>query len=128
MVFTAGEDHRCKGGLPFMRFVHHQAPPTAPAVAGRLAFSTAAGAADPAANPIGPACAYSAQEAQTSAGSRAGAAQQPLPVAASHNTKLSTLNAALSGELNPAVNLVDTLNGGQVTVFAPVDNAFARLP
>jgi uncharacterized surface protein with fasciclin (FAS1) repeats len=111
-----------------MRFVHHQAPATALAVAGLLAFSNAAAGADPAANPIGPACAYYAQEAPTSAGSMAGAAQQPLTVAASHNTKLSTLNAALSGELNPAVNLVDTLNGGQVTVFAPVDNAFARLP
>jgi uncharacterized surface protein with fasciclin (FAS1) repeats len=32
---------------------------------------------------------------------------------------LSALSAALSGKLNPAVNLVDTLNGGQVTVFAP---------
>jgi len=55
-------------------------------------------------------------------------AQQPLTVAASHNTQLSTLSAAISGELNPAVNLVDTLNGGQFTVFAPVDNAFSRLP
>jgi uncharacterized surface protein with fasciclin (FAS1) repeats len=31
-------------------------------------------------------------------------------------------------ELNPAVNLVDTLNAGEFTVFAPVDNAFWRLP
>ena len=32
------------------------------------------------------------------------------------------------GKLNPAVSLVDTLNGGQFTVFAPVDTAFFRLP
>jgi uncharacterized surface protein with fasciclin (FAS1) repeats len=46
----------------------------------------------------------------------------------SGNPKLSAPSAALSGKLNPAVNLVDTLNAGQFTVFAPVDNAFSRLP
>jgi uncharacterized surface protein with fasciclin (FAS1) repeats len=111
-----------------MRFVHHRASATALAVAGLLVLSNAAAGADPAANPIGPACAYYAHEAPTSAGSMADTAQQPLTVAASHNTKLSTLSAAISGKLNPAVNLVDTLNGGQFTVFAPVDNAFSRLP
>ena len=30
--------------------------------------------------------------------------------------------------MNSNVNLVDTLNGGQFTVFAPVDDAFAKLP
>lgn len=44
---------------------------------------------------------------------------------ASNNPMLSTLTAALSGKLNPNVNLVDTLNNGQFTVFAPVDDAFA---
>ena len=33
-----------------------------------------------------------------------------------------------SGELNPDVNLVDTLNGDEFTVFAPVDDAFAMRP
>jgi uncharacterized surface protein with fasciclin (FAS1) repeats len=98
------------------------------AVATLLALSTTTANADPAADPIGPACAYYKHEAPTSAGSMADTAQQPLTVAASHNTKLSTLSAAISGKLNPAVNLVDTLSGGQVTVFAPVDNAFSRLP
>jgi uncharacterized surface protein with fasciclin (FAS1) repeats len=111
-----------------MRFVHHQAPATALAVAALLAFSNAPAGGDPAANPIGPACAYYTQDASPGAGLLADTAQQPLTVAASHNTKLSTLSAALSGKHNPAVNLVDVLNGGQFTVFAPVDNAFSRLP
>ena len=40
---------------------------------------------------------------------------------------LKTLVAAVSGQLNPDVNLVDTLNGGEFTVFAPVDDAFAKI-
>jgi len=55
-------------------------------------------------------------------------AQEPVAVAASNNSLLTTLSAAVSGKLNPNVNLVDTLNGGQFTVFAPVDDAFAKLP
>jgi uncharacterized surface protein with fasciclin (FAS1) repeats len=48
-------------------------------------------------------------------------------VAASNNPLLKTLTAAVSGQLNPDVNLVDTLNGGQFTVFAPTDSAFAKI-
>ena len=48
--------------------------------------------------------------------------------AASNNPMLSTLTAALSGKLNPGVNLVDTLNNGQYTVFAPTNAAFDKLP
>jgi uncharacterized surface protein with fasciclin (FAS1) repeats len=48
--------------------------------------------------------------------------------AASNNPLLTTLTAAVSGKLNPKVNLVDTLDGDQFTVFAPVDDAFAKLP
>ncbi len=54
-------------------------------------------------------------------------AQEPVAVAASNNPLLKTLAAAVSGQLNPQVNLVDTLNGGQFTVFAPVDDAFAKI-
>lgn len=55
-------------------------------------------------------------------------AADPVAVAASNNPLLKTLTAAVSGKLNPKVNLVDTLNGSQVTVFAPVDSAFAKIP
>ncbi len=55
-------------------------------------------------------------------------AQVPVATAASGNPLLKTLVAAVSGQLNPKVNLVDTLNGGEFTVFAPVDDAFAQLP
>lgn len=54
-------------------------------------------------------------------------AQNPLTVAASNNPMLTKLTQAVSGQLNPEVNLVDTLNGGEFTVFAPTDGAFAKL-
>ena len=38
------------------------------------------------------------------------------------------MTSALSGKLNPNVNLVDTLNSGEFTVFAPDDAAFAKIP
>ena len=53
-------------------------------------------------------------------------AQDPVATAASNNPLLTTLTAAVSGELNPDVNLVDTLNGGEFTVFAPIDDGLRR--
>jgi uncharacterized surface protein with fasciclin (FAS1) repeats len=82
----------------------------------------------PAADLVGPGCADYAKAVPGGAGSVQGMAQDPVAVAASNNPLLTTLVAAVSGKLNPKVNLVDTLNGGQFTVFAPVDNAFAQLP
>jgi uncharacterized surface protein with fasciclin (FAS1) repeats len=63
----------------------------------------------------------------TGPGSVAGMAQDPVAVAASNNPMLTTLTKAISGQLNPKVNLVDTLNGGQFTVYAPTDDAFAKI-
>jgi uncharacterized surface protein with fasciclin (FAS1) repeats len=54
-------------------------------------------------------------------------AQDPVATAASNNPILTTLTAAVSGALNPDVDLVDTLNGDEFTVFAPVDDAFAKI-
>lgn len=83
---------------------------------------------DPAANLVGPGCADYAEAVPDGAGSVSGMAQDPVATAASNNPLLKTLTAAVSGGLNPDVNLVDTLNGDEFTVFAPVDDAFAKIP
>lgn len=77
---------------------------------------------------VGPGCAAYAKQVPSGAGSVAGMAQDPVAVAAGNNPLLTTLVAAVSGKLNPDVNLVDTLDGAEFTVFAPVDSAFAKLP
>ncbi|WP_198347355.1 fasciclin domain-containing protein [Nocardia terrae] len=77
---------------------------------------------------VGSGCKDYAQQVPTGAGSVSGMAQDPVAVAASNNPLLTTLVSAVSGKLNPQVNLVDTLDGGQFTVFAPVDAAFAKVP
>ncbi|SFR82754.1 Uncaracterized surface protein containing fasciclin (FAS1) repeats [Agromyces sp. CF514] len=84
-------------------------------------------AMDPAADLVGPGCAAYAEAVPDGAGSVAGMAEDPVAVAASNNPMLTTLTAAVSGQLNPDVNLVDTLNGDEFTVFAPVDEAFAKI-
>ena len=76
---------------------------------------------------IGPGCSGYAAQVPDGPGSVTGMAQDPVAVAASNNPLLTTLTAAVSGQLNPDVNLVDTLNGGQFTVFAPTDSAFAKI-
>ncbi len=90
--------------------------------------SSGGGAAtDPAADLVGPGCAGYAEQVSDGAGSVAGMAQDPVAVAAGNNPLLTTLVQAVSGKLNPKVDLVDTLNGGEFTVFAPVDDAFAKI-
>jgi uncharacterized surface protein with fasciclin (FAS1) repeats len=83
---------------------------------------------DPASDLVGPGCSSYAQQVPAGPGSVAGMAQDPVAVAASNNPLLTTLTSAVSGKLNPKVNLVDTLDGGQFTVFAPVNDAFAKIP
>ena len=85
------------------------------------------GSMDPAAGLVGPGCADYAKKVPTGPGSVTGMSTEPVAVAASNNPLLTTLTSALSGKLNPDVNLVDTLNGGEFTVFAPVDDAFAKV-
>ena len=82
---------------------------------------------DPAADLVGPGCADYAAAVPDGPGSVTGMSTDPVAVAASNNPLLKTLVAAVSGQLNPDVNLVDTLNGDEFTVFAPVDDAFAKI-
>ena len=89
--------------------------------------SASSSAMDPAADLVGSGCAAYAKQVPSGSGSVAGMAEDPVATAASNNPLLTTLVAAVSGKLNPNVNLVDTLNGGQFTVFAPVDDAFKKI-
>ncbi|GLZ32035.1 cell surface glycolipoprotein MPT83 [Lentzea sp. NBRC 105346] len=89
--------------------------------------TTSAAMADPARDLVGPGCADYAKQVPSGAGSVAGMAADPVAVAASSNPLLTTLVSAVSGKLNPKVNLVSTLNGAEFTVFAPVDSAFAKI-
>ena len=83
--------------------------------------TTAAPATDDAMSPTGPGCASVPKDG---AGSFAGMAQDPAATAASNNPLLSTLVTAV-GE----AGLVDTLNGpGPFTIFAPTNDAFAKIP
>ncbi|WP_104175359.1 fasciclin domain-containing protein [Arthrobacter sp. Y81] len=100
--------------------------PSASSMAPSPSASSSA-AMDPAANLVGPGCAGYAEQVPDGAGSVAGMALDPVAVAASNNPLLKTLTAAVSGKLNPKVDLVDTLNGSEFTVFAPVDDAFAKI-
>lgn len=84
-------------------------------------------AMDPAANLVGAGCEAYAEQVPDGAGSITGMSTDPVAVAASNNPLLTTLVSAVSGELNPEVDLVDTLNGDEFTVFAPVDDAFAKI-
>jgi len=89
--------------------------------------SSAAPMDDAASDLVGPGCADYAKAVPEGKGSVSGMSMDPVATAASNNPLLKTLVAAVSGQVNKDVNLVDTLNGGEFTVFAPVDTAFAKL-
>lgn len=103
------------------------APAEAPTASASKSATPSSSSMDPAANLVGPGCAAYAEQVPTGAGSVEGMALDPVAVAASNNPILTTLTAAVSGKLNPKVDLVDTLNGSEFTVFAPVDDAFAKI-
>jgi uncharacterized surface protein with fasciclin (FAS1) repeats len=101
--------------------------PSASSMAPSPSMSSSAAAMDPAADLVGSGCAAYAAQVPSGAGSVSGMALDPVATAASNNPVLTTLTAAVSGKLNPKVNLVDTLNGSEFTVFAPTDDAFKKI-
>ncbi|WP_280236434.1 fasciclin domain-containing protein [Nocardia cyriacigeorgica] len=103
------------------------ATPTNPAPMQTTAPETTMPSDDPAAALVGPGCQSYADQVPSGPGSIEAMAEEPVAVAASNNPLLTTLTAAVSGQLNPQVNLVDTLNSGEFTIFAPVDEAFAAI-
>ncbi|MFC9132753.1 fasciclin domain-containing protein [Streptomyces sp. NPDC057099] len=71
--------------------------------------------------PFGPACSTVPEDG---AGSFDGMAKDPVATAASNNPALSTLVTAVK-----KAGLVDTLNNAEnITVFAPTNDAFAKIP
>ncbi|WP_149548047.1 fasciclin domain-containing protein [Streptomyces marokkonensis] len=107
----SGSDSAGSGNSP-------KASASAPASDEGMAGSGSTAAAD---EPFGPACSAVPEDG---AGSFDGMAQDPVATAASNNPALSTLVSAVK-----KAGLVDTLNNAQdITVFAPTDDAFAKIP
>jgi len=78
-------------------------------------------------DPQGPGCDAYRNKVPTGAGSIASMALQTGSQAIASNPDLSTFSAAISGQLNPDINIVSVLDGGPYVVFAPTDAAFAKL-
>lgn len=86
-----------------------------------LAFFAPHAQAEAPAEPYGPACSSVPEEG---AGSLEGMAKDPVATAASNNPELSTLVSAVK-----KAGLVDTLNNARnITVFAPTNAAFEKIP
>ncbi len=78
-------------------------------------------------DPQGPGCDAYKNQVPTGAGSFSSMGSQVASAAIAANPDLSTFSAAISGKLNPAVNIVNVLDGGPYVVFAPTNDAFAKL-
>jgi uncharacterized surface protein with fasciclin (FAS1) repeats len=94
---------------------------SAPSTTTPMTTSTSAAGGAAMGKPFGAGCASVPTEGS---GSFQGMATDPVATAASHNPLLKTLVAAVG-----AAGLGDTLNSAPaITVFAPVDSAFAKIP
>ena len=91
------------------------------------ATSTVSTPVAPIPDPQGPGCDDYKKRVPSGAGSFASMVPQTASDALAANPDLKTFSAALSGGLNPAVNLVSVLDNGPYIVFAPTDEAFAKL-
>ena len=79
-------------------------------------------------DPQGPGCdAYRSANPAGTPGSIESMALKTGSQALASNPELSTFSDAISGKLNPAINIVNVLDGGPYVVFAPTNAAFAKL-
>jgi uncharacterized surface protein with fasciclin (FAS1) repeats len=78
-------------------------------------------------DPQGSGCDAYKNQVPTGAGSFTSMGSEVASAAIAANPDLSTFSSAISGKLNPAVNIVNVLDGGPYVVFAPTNDAFAKL-
>jgi uncharacterized surface protein with fasciclin (FAS1) repeats len=77
---------------------------------------------------VGAGCGDYLAAVPTGPGSMATMAGEPVLTAVSGSPLLTTFASALTGRLNRRVDLTSELSRGRVTVFAPVDSAWALVP
>ncbi|MDF2583636.1 MAG: hypothetical protein K0R33_2279 [Mycobacterium sp.] len=80
------------------------------------------------AEPKGPTCDATVKSVPTGPGSLTGLAKAQSSAALASIPAISTFSNAISGQVNPEVNVAAVLDNGPYIVFAPSDAAFAKLP
>ncbi len=78
-------------------------------------------------DPQGSGCDAYRKKVPTGPGSIDSMALQTGSEALANNPDLSTFSGLISGKLNPDINIVNVLDGGPYVVFAPTNEAFAKL-
>ena len=78
-------------------------------------------------DPQGAGCDAYRKKVPTGPGSIESMALQTGSEALANNPDLSTFSGFISGKLNPDINIVNVLDGGPYVVFAPTNDAFAKL-
>lgn len=78
-------------------------------------------------DPQGSGCDAYRKKVPSGAGSIDSMALQTGSEALASNPDLSTFSGLISGKINPDINIVNVLDGGPYVVFAPTNEAFAKL-
>jgi uncharacterized surface protein with fasciclin (FAS1) repeats len=81
----------------------------------------------PVPTPQGPGCDAGIKAVASGPGSLASLATEGSSAALAAIPEISTFSQAVSGQLNPAVNVASVLDNGPYVVFAPSNDAFAKL-
>lgn len=77
--------------------------------------------------PQGPGCDAGIKSVASGPGSLTGLVNAQSSAALASIPEISTFSQAVSGQLNPAVNVTSVLDNGPYVVFAPSNDAFAKL-